>query len=48
MSAWDYEQGGEEDSLKYFNEWNGINPGAYEGLLRETAACCTTTRTSVR
>ena len=24
-----------EDLLKYFNEWNGITPGAYEGLLRE-------------
>ena len=23
-----------EDLLKYFNEWNGITPGAYEGLLR--------------
>lgn len=21
-----------EDLLKYFNEWNGITPGAYEGL----------------
>ena len=26
-----------EDLLKYFNEWNGINPGAYEGLLRENS-----------
>ena len=23
-----------EDLLKYFNEWNGITPGAYEGLLK--------------
>ena len=27
-------QGGKEDLLKYFNRWNGITPGAYEGLLR--------------
>lgn len=26
-----------EDLLKYFNEWNDINPGAYEGLLRENS-----------
>ena len=26
-----------EDLLKYFNEWNGITPGAYEGLLRENS-----------
>lgn len=24
-----------EELLKYFYEWNGISPGAYEGLLRE-------------
>lgn len=35
-----------EDLLKYFNEWNGITPGAYEGLLRKTAGCCTTTTIS--
>ena len=24
-----------EDLLKYFYEWNGVKPGAYEGVLRE-------------
>ncbi|MCS2282401.1 hypothetical protein NXW50_31035 [Bacteroides thetaiotaomicron] len=35
----------DEDLLKYFNEWNGITPGAYEGLLRENSGCRTTITT---